>query len=71
MVVVVDYGMGNIRSVSKAFEACGADVTVSSKPEDLNKAERIVLPGVAVLVNRRSNVRLGQGVAETRHRGWR
>lgn len=44
-VAVVDYGMGNVRSVAKALEAVGAEVQVSSKPEDLRKAERIVLPG--------------------------
>jgi glutamine amidotransferase len=44
-VAVVDYGMGNLRSVAKALEAVGADVRVSNKPEDLRKAARIVLPG--------------------------
>lgn len=44
-VAVVDYGMGNIHSVAKALEAVGADVCVTDKPEDLQRAERIVLPG--------------------------
>jgi imidazole glycerol-phosphate synthase subunit HisH len=44
-VAVVDYGMGNLRSVAKALEAVGAQVLVSTDPEDLRKAERIVLPG--------------------------
>jgi glutamine amidotransferase len=44
-VAVVDYGMGNLRSVAKALEAVGARVLVSTNPEDLRKAERIVLPG--------------------------
>jgi imidazole glycerol-phosphate synthase subunit HisH len=57
MVVVVDYGMGNIRSVSKAFEACGADVLVSSRPEDLKKAERIVLPGVGAFGDSMANLK--------------
>ena len=57
MVVVVDYGMGNIRSVSKAFEACGADVIVSSKPEDLKKAGRIVLPGVGAFGDSMANLK--------------
>lgn len=57
MIVVVDYGMGNIRSVSKAFEACGADVTVSSRPEDLAKAERIVLPGVGAFGDSMANLK--------------
>jgi len=60
MVVVVDYGMGNIRSVSKAFEAAGAKVVVSSKPEDLKQAERIVLPGVGAFGDSMANLqRLG------------
>lgn len=46
MLVVIDYGMGNLHSVSKALETSGADVLVSSNPEDLRRAERIVLPGV-------------------------
>ncbi|MBV9462884.1 MAG: imidazole glycerol phosphate synthase subunit HisH [Verrucomicrobiae bacterium] len=61
MVVVVDYGMGNIRSVSKAFEACGAEVKVSSDPKDLEAAERIVLPGVGAFgdcMDNLQNVRL-------------
>lgn len=46
MTVIVDYGMGNLRSVQKAFEACGEKALVSSKPSDVRKAERLVLPGV-------------------------
>lgn len=46
MLIVVDYGMGNLHSVSKALETVGAEVLVSSDPKDLEKAERIVLPGV-------------------------
>ena len=45
-VVIVDYGMGNLRSVEKAFEKAGARVMVSSKPSELRKAGKIVLPGV-------------------------
>ena len=48
-VVVVDYGMGNLRSVSNAvqFAAQGTDfeVSVSSQPDAVRAAERIVLPG--------------------------
>lgn len=46
MIALVDYGMGNLHSVQSAFEATGVDVTVARKPEDLETAERIVLPGV-------------------------
>ena len=46
MVVIVDYGMGNLRSVSKALESLGAAVRVSSSPDDVAKAEKLILPGV-------------------------
>jgi len=46
-IAVVDYGMGNLRSVSKALEhvAPGADVRVTARPEDLRAARRVVVPG--------------------------
>jgi glutamine amidotransferase len=46
-IVVIDYGMGNLRSVSKALEhvAPGADVRVSSDPREVAAAERVVFPG--------------------------
>ena len=46
MIAVIDYGMGNIGSVSKALESLGGDVKVTQAPSDLKKAEKIVLPGV-------------------------
>ena len=46
MIAVVDYGMGNLRSVSKALEHVGADVIVTSEAEKLKDARAIVLPGV-------------------------
>jgi len=46
VITVVDYGMGNLRSVAKAFEAVGASVKVSSKPEDIKNSKAIVVPGV-------------------------
>ena len=46
MIAVVDYGMGNLRSVSKAIEHVGADVKVTRNPQDLKDAKGIVLPGV-------------------------
>ncbi len=44
-IVIVDYGMGNLRSVQKALEAVGAKARISSEPRGL-KAEGLVLPGV-------------------------
>ena len=46
MIVVIDYGMGNLRSVSKALESLGAEVRVSSDPADVAKARKLILPGV-------------------------
>jgi glutamine amidotransferase len=45
-VVVVDYGMGNLRSVSKAIEKIGTGVEVTGVPAKVRHAERLVLPGV-------------------------
>ena len=44
--VIVDYGMANLRSVQKAFERVGAAAEVTSDPERIERAEKLVLPGV-------------------------
>lgn len=46
MICIIDYGIGNLRSMEKALEAVGADVIRSDKPADIARAERVVLPGV-------------------------
>ncbi len=46
MIAVIDYGVGNLYSVEKALTAAGAEVSVTSRAEDLRRAEKIVLPGV-------------------------
>ncbi len=46
MIAIVDYGMGNLKSVSKAFEEVGAKVLVTSDPDLIKKAKALVLPGV-------------------------
>jgi imidazole glycerol-phosphate synthase subunit HisH len=48
-VVLVDYGVGNLLSVARAFEACGANVILTSDASKIAKAERIVLPGVGAI----------------------
>lgn len=45
-VVIVDYGLGNMRSVSKAVEKAGASVLISHDLEEIRSAEGIILPGV-------------------------
>jgi glutamine amidotransferase len=45
-VTIIDYGVGNLLSVQRGFEHCGARVAVTSDPEVILRAERLVLPGV-------------------------
>jgi len=45
-IVIIDYNMGNLRSVQKAFERVGADAIISNNHEVIKKASKIVLPGV-------------------------
>jgi glutamine amidotransferase len=45
-VTVIDYGMGNLLSVTRAFEFCGAQVEVTQDPGKIEDATRLVLPGV-------------------------
>ncbi|MFN3813748.1 MAG: imidazole glycerol phosphate synthase subunit HisH [Aquificaceae bacterium] len=60
MLVVVDYGMGNIRSVSKALEKVGFDVMVTSQPDLINRGEALALPGVGAFKDAITNLkRLG------------
>lgn len=46
MIAIVDYGMGNIRSVEKAFHKIGVDAQVTADPSSVRNASGIVLPGV-------------------------
>jgi len=46
VIVIVDYGMGNLRSVQKALQRVGGEARVSDKAEDVARAERLVVPGV-------------------------
>jgi len=56
MIALVDYGMGNIRSVSKAIEAVGGKVSITQNPEEIRKAKAIVLPGVGAFRDCMSNL---------------
>lgn len=57
MIAIIDYGMGNLRSVEKAFEFLGFDVTVTDKAEIIKKADKIVLPGVGAFCDAIKTVR--------------
>ncbi len=49
MIAIIDYGVGNLRSVQKSFEAVGADAKVTSSIEVIQSAQKIVLPGVGAM----------------------
>lgn len=46
MIGIIDYGMGNLHSVTKAVERLGRDCFLSESPAELAKADRLILPGV-------------------------
>lgn len=45
-ITIIDYGMGNLKSVQKAFVALGYEAEITQDPEKILKAEKVVLPGV-------------------------
>lgn len=61
MIGIIDYKMGNLRSVQKAFEAVGAKAEILKKPGDIGGIDRLVLPGVGAF---------GDGVAHLKEQGW-
>jgi glutamine amidotransferase len=67
-IVIVDYGMANLRSVQKAFEAVGSAAEITTDPNRIAEAARLVLPGVGAF--RDAIVRLretGLDAVITRH----
>ena len=46
MVAIIDYGVGNLFSLSRSFEAIGEEVIITNNPEEIAGADRILLPGV-------------------------
>ena len=64
MIAIVDYGMGNLRSVQKAFEKIGATARIVPFPQDIANACGIVLPGVGAFGQAMNNLRaIGWDVA--------
>jgi len=57
MIAVVDYGMGNLRSVQKGFEKVGHQATVTGDPGEVARAERVVLPGVGAFEDAMAELR--------------
>lgn len=50
-VVVIDYGVGNLLSIQRAVEECGVEAVMSSEPDVVARADRIILPGVGAFAN--------------------
>jgi glutamine amidotransferase len=57
VITIVDYGMGNIHSLKNAFYQIGARVNVTSDPEEIRKADVIILPGVGSYGQAVSNIK--------------
>jgi glutamine amidotransferase len=56
-VMVVDYGLGNLRSVAGAVERLGFDPVVSGRPDEIARADRLILPGVGAFGDGMRNLR--------------
>lgn len=54
---IIDYGMGNLLSVQRAFEKCGSDAVIIDNPLELREAEHIVLPGVGAFPDAMENLK--------------
>ena len=62
MIGIIDYGMGNLRSVQKAFESLDIQATILANPDQLDaEVSHLVLPGVGAF---------GDGMTHLRERGW-
>ena len=61
MIAIIDYQMGNLRSVQKGFERVGCAAMITSSPDDILRAEKVVLPGVGAF---------GDAMHELRQRGF-
>jgi glutamine amidotransferase len=72
MIVILDYGMGNLRSVQKAIEAVGSCAEITSDPERVRQASRVILPGVGAFADAMSELRrtgLGEAFSEAVRQG--
>jgi len=59
MITIIDYGMGNLRSVQKGFERLGFTAKVTADPGDVERAGKLVLPGVGAFRDCMGNLRTG------------
>ncbi len=57
MIAIIDYGMGNLRSVQKGFEKVGSQAVVTSDPAVVRAADKVVLPGVGAFEDAMTELR--------------
>ncbi|MCD5406246.1 MAG: imidazole glycerol phosphate synthase subunit HisH [Desulfotomaculum sp.] len=57
MIAIIDYGMGNLRSVQKGFEKVGYQAEIVTKPERLADYQGVVLPGVGAFADAMKNLK--------------
>jgi glutamine amidotransferase len=57
MIVIIDYGMGNLRSVQKAIEAVGRRAEITTDPDRVRRASRVILPGVGAFADAMAELR--------------
>jgi glutamine amidotransferase len=57
MIAVIDYGLGNLLSISNALEELGQEFCITNKPEEIRKADKIILPGVGAFPDGMKNLK--------------
>lgn len=57
MIGIIDYGMGNLRSVQKGFERTGSAARIITEPEDIGRVDKLVLPGVGAFKDAARTIR--------------
>lgn len=57
MIAIIDYGVGNLFSLQSSFHAIGAEVTVTSDPQVIAAADRLILPGVGAFADAAAKLR--------------
>jgi len=62
MIAIIDYGMGNLRSVQKGFEKIGAEAIITADPQIVLEADKVVLPGVGAFRDCMRNLEQGDFV---------
>ncbi|MEW6623927.1 MAG: imidazole glycerol phosphate synthase subunit HisH [Bacillota bacterium] len=63
MIIIIDYGMGNLRSVQKSLERNGFNALISSDPDKVKDAAGLILPGVGAFADAMDNL-INSGMAE-------